>query len=388
MDIFMESGFTSLNKHDEELCGDRVETIYYDDTLTVVLADGLGSGVKANILSTLTSKIIGTMMASGMPIADCVETITQTLPVCQERQVAYSTFSILQAHRDGDLYMVNYDNPAITYLHDGKVSGYDVHETIIHDKCIKETRMQCEIGDMFILMSDGAPHAGVGMTMNYGWQLENIQEFAEEKYTPDMSAKMMSTLICEACNDLYMGQPGDDTTVAVLKIRERQPVNLLIGPPADPADDERVLGKFFSMDGKRIVCGGTTPQVVSRYLGKPVKTNIDYIDPDIPPTGEIEGVDLVTEGVLTIGRVLEIAKQFASTSDFYTSWKNKKDGASLISKYLFEDATEIHFFVGRARNPAHQNPALPLDLSLKLKLIEELAAMLRQMGKIVTIEFF
>ena len=385
--LYIESGFTSVNKYTEELCGDRVETIYHEDTLTVVLADGLGSGVKANILSTLTSKIIGTMMASGMPIDECVATIAQTLPVCSQRQVAYSTFTILQVNKNGDTYIAQFDNPAVIYLHEGKITEYETTEKEICGKKIKETHMRSSVGDIFVLMSDGAIHAGIGMTLNYGWQLENIAAFAEEKYAPDLSAKMMSALICGACNELYMDKPGDDTTIAALKIREKQPVNLIIGPPVNPEDDQKVMDLFFGSEGQKIVCGGTTSSIVSRYLDRPVNTNLDYIDPTLPPTGSIEGVDLVTEGVLTLGRVLEIARQYGST-DFYTSWRNKKDGASLICKYLFEDATEVHFFVGRAKNPAHQNPALPLDLSLKLKLIEDLAENLRKMGKRVTMDFF
>ncbi len=101
-DFYMESGNVSLFKKGEELCGDMVEKIYHDDAYTLVLADGLGSGVKANVLSTLTSKIIGTMMADGQPIEDCVATIVETLPVCSVRQVAYSTFTILQVRRNGN----------------------------------------------------------------------------------------------------------------------------------------------------------------------------------------------------------------------------------------------------------------------------------------------
>ena len=137
--VFIESGFVSYNKFGEELCGDRVMTYSDEEVSTIVLSDGLGSGVKANILSTLTAKIIGTMMAEKMPIEECVSTIAQTLPVCKVRQVAYSTFTILQVHKNGDAYLVQYDNPKAILLRDGKSYNYAVTEKVINGKTILET---------------------------------------------------------------------------------------------------------------------------------------------------------------------------------------------------------------------------------------------------------
>ncbi len=120
MSYFIENSYVSINKHNEELCGDRVETAYYNETQTLVLADGMGSGVRANVLSSLTSKIICTMMSSGMTVEDCVETIAATLPVRKDVNVAYSTFTILQISSDGDVYMVQFDNPLSILLRNGK----------------------------------------------------------------------------------------------------------------------------------------------------------------------------------------------------------------------------------------------------------------------------
>lgn len=386
--MFVESGYVSLNKYGEQLCGDKVETICADDDFTIVLADGLGSGVKANILSTLTSKIIGTMMANGLPIEECVATIAETLPVCQTRGVAYSTFTILQVHRGREAYLVQFDNPNVILLRGGHATPYEMSQKTICGKTIHESHIPCQLGDMFILMSDGVVHAGIERTLNYGWQLPQITEFAVANFCADMSAQTMASRIGEACRDLYMEKPGDDTTIAALRIRERQLVNLIIGPPVHPEDDEKVMQLYFAKEGKRIVCGGTTSNIVSRYLGKPLKTEINYEDPSIPPIGHIEGIDLVTEGVLTLGKVLEIAEGFTDTSDLYTAFRDKRDGASLIAKMLFEEATDINFFVGRAKNAAHQNPNMPLSFSLKFKLIEELSKLLEKMGKNVKVMYF
>lgn len=386
--IFMESGYVSLNKYGEQLCGDRVVTINDDDYSTIVLSDGLGSGVKANILSTLTAKIIATMMAEHMPIEECVDTIAKTLPVCSVRQVAYSTFTILQVNKAGDAYLVQFDNPMAILLRNGENFEYTTTQKIINDKKIYESSFKVRTGDMFILMSDGVIHAGVGKILNFGWQRENIVDFSQSRYSEDISAKTMAVTIGEACRDLYLDKPGDDTTIAVLKVRSRQVVNLMIGPPLSKEDDDRIMKLFFSKEGKRIVCGGTTSNLVSAYLDQPIKTEINYADPTIPPMGSIKGVDLVTEGVITIGRVLEIARKYSSASDLSIFWKNKKDAASQICEMLFEEATDINFFVGRAINPSHQNPDLPINIDIKLRLIEDLAQCLEEMGKKIKINFY
>ncbi len=387
MRYFIEPGYVSLNKKGEELCGDRVETIYHDGTMTTVLADGMGSGVKANILSTLTSKIISTIMASGLSIQDCVETVAQTLPICKVRQVAYSTFTILQIGVTGDAYMVQFDNPLCVLLRNGKHYDYPVEVNVVDGKTIYETRMKVELGDVFVMFSDGVPHAGIGITMNLGWQQENVIKQLEEQYSPDDSAKSTAAKLADVANALYLGEPGDDTTVAVMKVREKQTVSIMFGPPSNSEDDIPVTKKFMETDGIKIVSGGTTSKIVSRYLGKEVRTCLDYIDPKIPPYGMMDGVDLVSEGVLTLGHVMEMSNMIVSQNNTDLSWLQKKDGASIIAKYLFEYATDVNFFVGRAMNPAHQNPNLPLDLSIKLKIVEVLSKNLELMGKRVNVEY-
>lgn len=387
MRYFIETGYVSLNKYGEELCGDRVESVYYDDTMTMVLADGLGSGVKANILSTLTSKIISTMMSSGMNIEDCVETIAQTLPICQVRQIAYSTFSILQIDVSGNAYLAQFDNPLCVLLRNGKKFDYPVETKVINDKIIYETRMKVELGDIFVLFSDGVPHAGIGITMNVGWQQENVTRFLEENYSPDYSPKSLAAKLVDACKALYVDKMGDDTTAAVMKVRERSVVNLMFGPPSKSEDDEKVAEAFLHAEGKKIVSGGTTSQLVSRYLGKPVETQLAYFDPKVPPVGMMEGVDLVTEGVLTLGKVAEISEQIVNDKNTDLHWLRAKDGASLVAKYLFEEATDICFFVGGAINPAHQNPDLPINFSIKKRIIEVLSKNLEWMGKRVTVKY-
>ena len=388
-DLCTDIGYKSLNKFGEQLCGDMVEVIKQEpESYVVVLADGLGSGVKASILSTLTSKIISTMLANGIELEECVRTLADTLPVCDVRKIAYSTFSVIKITDNKEAELIQYDNPRVILLRDGKNFNYEEKEELFDGKKIYKSKIGLKKDDIFVMISDGAVHAGVGKSLNYGWERKNIIEYLEGIYNKELSAKGITNILLEECNGLYAGEPGDDTTVCAIKIRKRKPVSLLIGPPKNPEDDKPLMKEFFGKDGKKIVCGGTTSKIVSTYLDKELVTEINYVNPEIPPTGSIEGVDLVTEGVITISKVLEYAKDFLAENVHYSSWTTSMDGASKISRLLFEEATDIDFYIGRAMNSAHQNPDLPINFNIKMRLIDELATCLTSMGKRIHLKYY
>lgn len=388
-DLCADIGYKSVNHDGEQLCGDHVDVVEQGENSTViVLADGLGSGVKASILSTLTSKIISTMMAEGLSLEDCVETIAATLPVCQERGVAYSTFTILHLLNNTDAELIQYDNPHAILIRNFANYDYPKTEMLIGGKKIYKSTIRLQEDDVFVLMSDGCPHAGMGLTYNFGWKREDIIDYMQALVAGGYTAKTLSTMLVDECYKLYGGKPGDDATACVVKIRKRVPMNILFGPPSNRDDCNRMMSLFFSKEGKHIICGGTTASIAGNYLGKPVKVSLNFVKSDVPPTAEIEGVDLVTEGVITVNKVLEYAKDYLQDNTTYEQWSFKRDGASLISRLLFEEATDINFYVGRAVNPAHQNPDLPINFNIKMNLVEELSKCLRKMGKRIKVSYF
>jgi len=387
-ELFTDVGFVSMNKSGEQLCGDHVEIAQQNEqSIVVVLADGLGSGVKASILSTLTSKIISTMMSNGLSLENCVKTIAETLPVCSQRNVAYSTFSIIRLIDNLEAEIIQYDNPHVIMLREGRNYDYPKTSENIEGKVIYKSSIPLREGDVFIALSDGALHAGTETALNMAWQRKDVIDFMEVMYSPDFTAKTLSTMLLNQCYALYGGEPGDDTTVCTVKIRRRQLVNLLIGPPAVSEDVPKMMSLFFSKEGKHIVCGGTTSELAAEYLKKSLDTcsGIDQ-DPVIPPTAKLAGVDLVTEGAVTIGRVLEYARDYLKDNEKYKDWSYKQDGASLLAKLLFEEATDINLYVGRAINPAHKD--LPLGAGSKLYAVEELSNCLLSMGKRVKVSYF
>lgn len=388
--LITEVGYLSINHDGEELCGDHVQLINNKQsrTTTLVLADGLGSGVKANILSTLTSEILSTMIANNLPIDECVKTIMETLPVCKVRGVAYSTFTIIHILDSRQAIIYNYDNPQPFLIRKGKYRPLDWSSQIIDEKTISFASIYLVEGDTFFLMSDGVIHAGIGATLNFGWDIMSVIDYAEGLFDEKYSAKSLATYLISHVNDLYNGHPGDDATVAAIKIRPRKQVNLMIGPASNREDDEKMLSLFFAKEGKHIVCGGTTSHVVANYLKKELEFPLDYIDKEIPPTAKIEGVDLVTEGVITINKVLQYADNvFKDNSDYFT-WSFKQDGASQIARLLFEEATDINFFVGCAINPAHQQDGIPINFNTKMQLVDELSKALKKMNKSIKVSYF
>ena len=388
-DLCVDIGYKSINHHGEQLCGDHVEVVEQNENSTViVLADGLGSGVKASILSTLTSKIISTMMAAGLPIDECVATIAATLPVCSVRGVAYSTFTIMHLIDNETIEIIQYDNPHVIMLRDGAEYDYPKTETNIDGKKIYKTSIRFQENDIFIAMSDGCPHAGIGMSYNFGWKREDIVAYMEVMAMNGLTAKNLATMLVDECNRLYGNEPGDDATACVVKVRKREPINLLFGPPSNPDDVNRMMSLFFSKAGKHIICGGTTSSIAAKYLGKPLQATLNFEKSEVPPIAKIEGVDLVTEGVITVNKVVEYAKDYIGENELYEQWYFKQDGAALICQLLFEEATDINFYVGRAINPAHQNPDLPINFNIKMNLVEELTKCLREMGKRVKLSYF
>ena len=386
MSFFIETSWGSLLKWGEELCGDRVELVKQENGVLLVLSDGLGSGVKANILAGLTSKIITSMVTAGAELKDVVDTIASTLPVCKVREVAYSTFTMMQVDHEGNAYLVEFDNPTVILLRNGKRVFIPWVEQNISGKQIREAHLKLKLGDVAVTFSDGIIHAGVGRLLNLGWQHENVVQFLEETWQADDTAYDVQHRLLNECNSLYQGHPGDDTTVAALRICVPNPCCVMVGPPVHPEDDEEVVGELLACPGIKVVCGGTTSQIVSKRLGKELKILLQYISPEVPPIATMEGIDLVTEGVVTLGKTLEILEQYEETKDPELLIA-KKDGAHLLAETLVEKCTSVKFIVGRALNPAHQNPDMPISLSIKLRLVKDISECLKRLGKPTTLKY-
>lgn len=382
MRLFYEWGVKQLKKYGEELCGDNVAVARHADYVTLALSDGLGSGVKANILSILTTRIAMHLMENKLPLADVVETLSKTLPVCEVRKLAYSTFAIGQFFSDGSARVVEFDTPPFVLLRERKRVPVQSRDRQIGDKKICESRFELKSGDWLIFVSDGVLNAGIGGLYPLGWGQDHVAKFLEEHGHPDFSAQKLADSLAQAVWDLYRGRPGDDVSAAVIKVRKKLTATILTGPPADRSADEEVVARFAERPGIRATCGGTTAKIVARHMGgRPLDVDLTTMRTDIPPLARLEGVDLTTEGILTLTKTSDLLRSGTDKEDvrFCT------DGASALLR-LCLDVDHIHFIVGLGVNPAHQNPDLPRQLDMKLAVVNAIAEELRKRGKEVTVE--
>ncbi|WP_053986300.1 SpoIIE family protein phosphatase [Niameybacter massiliensis] len=376
-----------MNKYHEELCGDHVEMVKTEDGMIIVLSDGLGSGVKANILATLTSKIAITMLKEGASIEETISTIANTLPECQVRKLAYSTFTILEIKETGEAYMVEYDNPPVFYYRKGEAFPLHKRTRTINNKVIYESNFQMRLGDTLVIISDGVVHAGVGMTLNLGWQWEHIDQYLTDLVRVEQEAPMIARDLLGVCENLYDSRPGDDTTVVAVKLQERTYLDLFTGPPKDQASDGLLVEQIKAARGKVVLCGGTTANIVARELEEEICIDLQNYNQKVPPMGYMAGIDLVTEGLLTLNATKEILSNYLEEKQkgLGVIRIDGLDGASRLARMLLEESTHITFWVGQAINPAHQNPDFPANFNLKNSVVKDVVKLLKVLGKEVEV---
>ena len=381
MRLYFEWGIKQLHKHGEELCGDSVAVARHADSVTLALSDGLGSGVKASISSVLTTQIAMHLLENDLSLGEVVQTLSETLPVCQVRRLAYSTFAIAQFFRHGTVRIVGFDSPQPVLVRSRKLHPLCCRERTVEGKNIQEWALDVGAGDWVVFVSDGVLNAGIGGVYPLGWGWEQMARFLEQHTHPDQSAQDVADMVVQTVSELYAGAAGDDVSIAVIKVRQKQLATVFTGPPGEPDMDEQAVAAFIKRPGRLAVCGGTTAKIVARYVGQPLEVDLQTITPEVPPMAQIEGFDLVTEGILTLTRVRELLQAGVDRE----AVRFKVDGASALLRLLL-GADEVHFLVGSAVNPAHQNPELPHQLEIRLSVVREIAQELRNRDRDVTVE--
>jgi hypothetical protein len=386
VDNFLDIYQQSLNKKGEELCGDKVKYLKTDKQTTIVLSDGLGSGVKANILATLTTEILLTMLNADVPLEEVLKTVIATLPICQVRKIAYSTFTIIQINSQTNHFtMINFDNPPFLYFRQGKVVKLETKIEKILDRKVTFAQGYLERGDFIGAISDGVLYAGMGVELNFGWGWDNIAKHIEETLLwRSHTARTIVQDVIKKTHSLYHGEIGDDASFVGIYVRQRNPLIIFTGPPLDKKNDPIYIEKLLNFEGRKVICGGTTGNIVANYLGETIEMDLSTIRKELPPIGKLSQVDLVTEGILTISKATEYIKNCHGDLmrlDF------DSNGAYLLAKEIL-NADSILFLVGQKINEFYQNPLLPKNISIRRNLIEDLVDFLRnKQQKEVTIEY-
>jgi len=314
-----------------------------------------------------------------------VRAVTKTLPICSVRQLAYATFTVLDI-QNNQVNLYQFDSPDLILLRNGKHYDYPVNTLLVDDKTLLHSSFELCENDILILMSDGITNAGMGKTTNGGWGQDDVTLFCEKMFHSDDTPSEIAIRLAQASFDLDLNETDDDITAVVMRIRKKQIVNLMIGPPRKAEDDDEYFHKFLENEGKHVICGGTTANIAARFLGKEVKVIENSTQTVLPAQLQIAGMDLVTEGFLTLERLLEYCEECQQDIFMYRKIRKKTDSAALLFKILFDEATEIHLFFGNARNKSNEDSQLLPER--KKEIVRSLMHHLELAGKTLEIMFW
>jgi hypothetical protein len=325
------------------------------------------------------------MLNADVPLEEVLKTVIATLPICQVRKIAYSTFTIIQVNLETNHFKIsNFDNPSFLYFRDGRRVNLETHTEEILGRKIKLAEGTLQRGDFLGAVSDGVLYAGMGVALNFGWGWDNIAQHVEEVLVQKAhTARTIVQDVIEKTYSLYQGEIGDDASFVGVYVRKRNPVMVFTGPPLDEHRDEEYVDRILSFEGRKVVCGGTTGNIVASYLGESIEMDLSTIRKELPPIGMLSCIDLVTEGILTISKATEYIK---TCNCDLTRLQFDNNGAYLLAREILQ-ADSIVFLVGQQINEFYQNPLLPKNISIRRNLIEDLVYFLRQHQKEAAIEY-
>jgi hypothetical protein len=389
--FFIEVNSQQRNHYGERICGDVFlsRNVREENRIVTVLSDGMGHGVKANILATLTSTMAVNFTREHKEPDRIAEIIMNTLPVCSVRKISYATFTIADIESDGRANILEYDNPQCIILRGNQPYEPDWKDVILEKgknagKKLRKCSFYPAKEDRIIMLSDGVAQSGMGSNAwPLGWERDNVMQYALSLVAgePSISAHSLAGKIVTMAYKYDSYEAKDDISCAVLYFREPRKLLVCTGPPYEEAKDPDLAGRVTAYDGKVILCGGTTADIVARELKRKIVDDLIFEDPNLPPESFMEGIDLVTEGILTLQKVNEILKSYNN------SVKIGKGPADKIVKLIME-SDEINFIVGTRINVAHQDPTLPVDLEIRRTVVKRIARILEDKWlKLVSVEY-
>lgn len=375
---FIEVECFQKNKAGNIICGDSFVSHKYKEEGRVisVLSDGLGSGIQANVLSTITASMLLNFSIMNEDIIAASASVLKTLPEDSVRKISYSTFSICDIDCFGKVRIAEYESPSFCLYRGGKFVEVQKKKIPVEREDLENTflwlsEFQMEKEDRIVFYSDGVSQSGMGSrVMPFGWD-DNVKDFIIRsiKQNPEISAKELSRkIVMEAERNDGMTLK-DDTSCCVMYLRK--PRNLLIctGPPYDEANDSYLSDYVTGFQGKKIICGGTTAQIISRETGREITIDMDVFDKGLPPVSKMDGIDLITEGILTLSKVERVLSEEEPEI-------HKGNGPADMILKLLANSDKIIFMVGTRINTAHQDPTLPVELEIRRNVVKKIKQLL------------
>lgn len=380
--FFIEVACSQKSHFEERICGDVFLSKKTEGKQRVVaaLSDGMGHGVKANILATLTSTMALSLTEEHKNPNSIAHIIMKTLPICSQRQISYSTFTIVDIDLNKDVSIIEFDNPQTLILRGKEIFEPEWHCIVTEGerRKINKEILTCNFDpqkeDRIVFWSDGITQSGIGSD-DYptGWGIKNAIKFVHKIVSsePQISAQKLASKLVNmaAVND--EGLLKDDTSCVVIYFRTPRKLLVCSGPPFNPENDSILASKIKEFEGKKAICGATTADIVSREFRLPIVDNITSNDHELPPTSSMRGVDLITEGILTLSKTFLLLDRYSDKSPL------SNGPADELAKLIL-DSDEITFMVGTRINEANQDPRLPVELEMRRSLIKRIKDLLEQ----------
>lgn len=379
--FFIEVDYSQERKQNQMVCGDVFLSQRSEggDRAISVLADGLGSGIKASVLATLTTAMVAKYVSEEMDITHAARTIMETLPVCSERKIAYSTFTIVDMDRSGETRIIEFDNPPYALLRDGVQVPVEIEEILVplatgREATLRRSFFVAQPGDRIAIFSDGVSQAGVGQRNTpLGWTAQAASQFlcGVIRERPEISARHLARALTQRALTMDGYKAKDDISCGVIYLRNPREVLVFTGPPVDKYRDKEMAELARSFKGKKIICGGTTTAILARELDVPVYMDLRELDPEIPPISVMEGFDLVTEGAITLAKLVRLLEE-EGNPEFL-----KQNPVTRLASLLL-DSDIIHIVAGTRINEALQDPKLPQDLDIRRNILRRLQRVLSE----------
>ena len=404
--LCIDIDYSQLYKHGQKIGGD----VFYLDratgsnVITAILSDGLGSGVRANVLASLTSHMASKLSLSPMDLERSAEVIMDTLPIDSVKGISYSTFTIARIIFSDNksfirIELVEYDNPDSLRFRGSEPVEWEKsslklkRKAAIKEEIIYSSAFEMKDGDRLIFFSDGIAQAGVTLGPRdhmedaayasfdqmphrqhkaqpvtvKGWGTENVAKYISgvlEK-DPCISSRQLARDIVTQAYKYDSYKPNDDITCCVINVRKPRRTLIITGAPRN-RDSDRKLGEIIrNFRGQIIVCGGTTAKIVARELGKDITADKSPAG-SLPPSSCIEGVDLVTEGMLTLSEVAERLTNKVLLKEM------NEDAAKRMIK-LLRETDQIEIIAGTKINDDLVDPATAAKIGLRFPVIDAIS---------------
>lgn len=374
---FIDIDFCQRPKHGQRVSGDVFlsRKIKEEGRMVSVLSDGLGSGVKASVLANLTATMALRYTSAFVDLRKSAQTIMDTLPICEQRRISYSTFTIVDLDEKGHARVIEHGNPPLVVLRGPEpvpLAGVDVTLERWRERVIRYSEFPIQLGDRIVFYTDGVNQSGMGQRgLPLGWGNDRVVQFLSEqtRRQPDIPAQLLSRRLLDQAleNDARLAR--DDISCCVLHYRRPQRLLVITGPPFRQERDSELAEILEAFPGRKAICGGTTATILSRHLGRPVTMSLTGLDPETPPGAHMEGVDLVTEGTLTLARTAELLEAG-------NVGEGGRAGPARDLAALMLESDVVEFVVGTRINEAHQDPSVPVELDLRRNIVRRMAATL------------